>query len=198
MKRLFFIILTLIVSVQLLAMFGGTSAYLVDTERSTNNRITAWVTETVPLLSDGFEGNPWDGNWNGNGATAWLRASSPKYAGSYATQSNKQNHGYLTSNDMDTAQALSITVTFWFYPKNLEAGDAVIQRFNGTSYVNWYDATAYPTYRNNQWNQFTETFTDAQYFKNNFRLRFNSTGLTQNQEDITIDDVIITMVRERP
>ena len=197
MKSLSFLLLTAIVSVQLLAMFGSTSAYFVDTEMSADNGITAWVTETVTLLTDGFEDSPWDSNWSVNDTTPWQRTTSPKYAGSYAAQSNKQNHGYLTSNDLDTAAALSVTVTFWFYPKNLEPGDAVIQRYNGASYVNWYDVTVYPAYRNNQWNQFTETITDAQYFKTNFRLRFDSAGLTQSQEDITIDDVIITVVRER-
>jgi len=197
MKRVSFIILTLIMTVQLLAMFGSTSAYFVDTERSVNNRLTAWVTETVTLLTDGFEGSPWDGNWNGNGTTAWVRTSSTKHAGSYAAQSTKTAHGFLTSDNLDTSPALSMTVTFWFNPKSLEAGDTIIQRYNGSSYVNWYDVTAYPTYRNNQWNQFSETITDAQYFTGSFRLRFNSTALVDNGEDITIDDVVITIVRER-
>jgi len=54
-----------------------------------------------------------------------------------------------------------------------------------------------PPYRNNQWNQFSETITDAQYLITDFRLRFDSTALVDNNESITIDDVVITIVRER-
>jgi len=80
---------------------------------------------------------------------------------------------------------------------NSYGGDTIIQRHNGSSYVNWYDVTACPPYRNNQWNQFSETITDAQYLITDFRLRFDSTALVDNNESITIDDVVITIQRER-
>ncbi len=198
MKRVSFIILALIVTIQLLAMFGSTSAYQVDTETSADNSITAWVTETLTLLTDGFEGTPWDNNWNGNGTTTWTRSSSRKHAGTYSAASTKNNKGYLTSDNLDTSTALSITVSFWFFPKGLEAGDIIVQRYNGTTYVNWYDLTAYSTYNNNQWCQFNETFTDSQYFKNNFQLRFNTSSLADSNDEINIDDVLITVVQERP
>lgn len=193
MKRASLAILGLIVTIQLLAMFGGTSAYFVDTEASTNNRITAWVMDTVNLLNDSFENTPWDNRWNDNGTTTWVRTSSPKHIGSYAAQSAKTTHGFLTSDNLDTSPAMSITVTFWFFPKSLEASDIIVQRYNGSTYVNWFDLTAYSTYQNNRWCQFSETFTDAQYFKSNFRLRFDSTALVDNSETITIDDVLITI-----
>ena len=198
MKRVSFIILALIVTVQLLAMFGSTSAYQVDTETSSDNSITAWVTETLTLLTDGFEGSPWDNLWNGNGTTTWARSSTRKYAGTYSALSVKKNKGFLTSDDLNTSYAISVTVSFWFYPKSLEASDVIIQRYNGTTYINWYDLTAYSTYQDSQWRQFNETFTDSQYFKSNFRLRFNSSSLTDNNDEVNIDDVLITIQHERP
>ena len=198
MKRVSFILLTLIVTIQLLAMFGSTSAYQVDTETSADNSISAWVTETITLLTDGFEGTTWDNNWNGNGTTTWARSSARKHTGTYSALSIKNNKGYLTSDNLNTSTAINISVSFWFYPKSLETSDIIVQRYNGTAYVNWFDLTAYPTYNNNQWCLFNEAVTDAQYFKNNFRLRFNTSSLADNNDEVNIDDVLITIVQERP
>ena len=90
--------------------------------------------------------------------------------------------------------AESITVSFWFNTKAIEAGDCVLQTYNGSTWNTWYDLTSYPTYVNNVWCQFSEVTTDSQYFISNFRVRFDSLVLgSDGNEQTNIDDVLIAI-----
>jgi len=144
------------------------------------------------LLDDGFEGTPWDANWDGNGTTNWIQEGAPVYSGNFSAHSDKnRSSDNLTSDDLDASEADNITVAFWFYPKGIEAGDIIIEIYNGSTYVTWYDLTSYPTYANNTWCYFSEIITDSQYFKVNFRIRFNTTALTDGNDNVNIDDVLV-------
>ena len=171
----------------------STSAYFVDTEISSGNVLTAWVDDAIPLLNDGFENDPWDDNWDDNGATGWARTSSTVYTGTYAAMCDQDNNGSLVSDDLDTLEATSIAVSFWFKAKKIEAGDMTIQVYNGSTYDTWYDVTDYPAYKNNAWCQFTEVITEEQFFTGDFKLRFDGSGLTDKGDEFYIDDVVITI-----
>jgi len=146
------------------------------------------------LLNDGFEGTPWDDNWDDNGTTTWIQDSSKPHAGTYKAHiSNKSTPGYLTSDDLDTFAAENITVSFWFNVKSIEAGDCVLQIYNGSTWTTWYDLLDYPTYVNNVWCQFSEVITDSQYFISDFRIRFDSSVLGDSTEEANIDDVLIAI-----
>ncbi|MFC1966818.1 hypothetical protein ACFLWI_07780, partial [Chloroflexota bacterium] len=137
------------------------------------------------LLDDNFEGSPWDANWDDNGTTDWQLG-----AGYNSTNSAEHilNDTYLTSDDLDTSGVDNITVSFWFNIKLLNKGPLYIQTYNGTAYNNWYDLVTYPGIVKNTWIQFSQTITDSQYFKSNFRIRFDGSGLTT---DCRIDDVLV-------
>ena len=66
--------------------------------------------------------------------------------------------------------------------KNIENGDLIIQRYNGSAYDNWYDIANYLSYKNNAWCEFSENITDSQYVISNFRLRFDGSGLVDINE----------------
>ena len=95
--------------------------------------------------------------------------------------------------DLNASETISITVSFWFNTKSLEAGDIIVQVYNGSTYNTWYDITDYPTYQNNAWCEFSENITDPQYFNSDFRLRFDGSGLVEKNEECNIDDVLITI-----
>jgi len=171
----------------------GTSGYFSDTETSAGNSMTAWVDTAVILLNDGFEGDPWDANWDDNGATGWSRDSKKSHSGGYSVICEKDSNGYLTSDDLDASGATSITVSFWFSPHSAEAGDMLVQLYNGSTYVSWGDLIDYPTSQNNSWCYFSEEITDSQYFNTDFRLRFDGSALLDKNESYHIDDVLITM-----
>ena len=190
--------LILLAGLAVILLAGGTGvtrSAFTDTEQSIDNTLTM-STGIVTLLNDGFEGTPWDANWDGNGATSWIQDASKPHTGSYDAYCDKDNNGYLTSDDLDASAASSITVSFWFNTKGIEAGDILVQLYNGGTYNTWYDITNYPTYVNNAWCYFSEVITDPQYFISSFRLRFDGSGLVDKNEECNIDDVLITITEQ--
>ncbi len=125
---------------------------------------------------------------NISGATDWQQSSSGDgHSGNYSA-AHTSGDTYLTSDDLNTSGVYNITVSFWFQIKDLSKGPLYVQIYNGTAYNNWYDLTTYPGVVKNQWIQFSGTTTDSQYFKSNFRVRFDGSGLST---DSFIDDVLI-------
>ena len=144
------------------------------------------------LLDDGFEGDPWDANWDDNGVTDWYQKSTKVHSGLWSARADKGKHGLLTTDDLDASGASSITVSFWYYPKNLVTGDVILYLYDGSAYDTWYDLADHSSYVDSTWCYFSETITDSQYFTSNFRLRFDSPGIDKTNETLDLDDVLIT------
>ncbi|MFC2040659.1 hypothetical protein ACFLTW_05815 [Chloroflexota bacterium] len=138
-------------------------------------------------MDDGFEDSPWDGNWDGNGATSWT--ADTIHGGTYSAKSAKATADLLTSDDLDASTADDITISFWFYGRALDAGDVTIEIWNGSTWDTWFDLTAYSGYANATWTNFSEVITDSQYFISDWKVRINAT--TAGNESINIDDVLI-------
>lgn len=188
--------LPLLISLALVLLASSTGVIRslhTDTEQSTDNTLIIATIVTTTLLNDGFEGDPWDSNWDGNGTTTWVRDNSKKHDGHYAAKCSENSTGYLTSDDLDTSGALSITVSFWFRPQDVENGDMLIQLYNGSTYVTLYDLIDCPTFGNKKWCYFSQEIFDPQYFLSNLRLRFDGSGLVDDKENYHIDDVLITI-----
>ncbi len=174
-----------------IGMVGTSSAgYFSDTEASRNDKLTAAEQVTITVLNDAFEGTPWTANWDGNGATRWLQVNGG-HGGGQAAEAKKNNAGSLISDDLDMSAATMIKVSFWFKPKSLAAGDMLLQLYNGSAYTTWYDIKNYPSYKDNQWCYFSQNITDAQFFKANFRVRFNGAGLIASGRSFDLDDVLV-------
>ena len=147
-------------------------------------------TTTTTLLNDGFEasGSAWDDNWDGNGATSWQQSTSKVHGGSNSARSQHGNEGYLISDNLATNGATSITIDFWYYHTDISSNDLVLYFYDGS---NWDSiASLGNSGSNNAWNHYQQTFTDTQYFKTNFRIRFYTT--LGYGEIVYIDDVLIT------
>ncbi|MFC1987565.1 hypothetical protein ACFLVH_03360 [Chloroflexota bacterium] len=167
---------------------GVTISAFSNTEQSTNNTLIITSTDIVTLLDDGFEGTPWDANWDGNGTTDWSPANSKVHSGSWAAECSSGNN-YLTTDNLNTSAATSITISFWFCIKDLNKGPMYVQIYDGSSYNTLYDIFTYPGAQKNTYYQYTETITDSQYFRSDFRLRFDGSGVST---DVFVDDVLIT------
>ncbi|MFC2021127.1 hypothetical protein ACFLU1_05005 [Chloroflexota bacterium] len=171
---------------------GTTYYYEVTAVDSGSNESTRSNTDSAKptgtpatLLDDDFEGTPWDDNWDDNGTTDWQTGIGYNSTNSAETYTGDT---YLTSDDLDASLSDNITVSFWFNIKLLNKGSLYIQTYNGTAYNNWFDLTTYPGVVKNTWIQFSQTITAEEYFKSNFRIRFDSSGLSTYAY---IDDVLI-------
>jgi len=189
-RKWLIILLAIIVATMSTATYTGvTTSLFTDDEQSTDDALS--IRWGLTLLDDGFEGTPWDANWNENGTTNWQQDSLQFQTGTYSARGRETESGYLTSDDLDAASSISITVYFWFRPSTIETGDIFFQSFNGSTWNTLYDLTSYPSYVNNEWCEFSETITDSQYFFSGFRIRFNNTGMADGDDAVWIDDVLI-------
>ncbi|MFC1976782.1 hypothetical protein ACFLWS_00720 [Chloroflexota bacterium] len=189
--RYWLIILLAIVTVMSLATYAGvTESFFTDDEKSTDDALgIRWGLFT---LNDDFEntGSPaWDANWDENGTTTWIQDTGQAYGGSvYSAYSGGTNFGYLTSDEIEASTTGNVTVSFQYFPKALESTDVWLQTYNGTGYENRYDLVGGT---NNVWNLYSEVITDPQYLIAGFRVRFDS-SLASGNDQIYIDDVVIT------
>ena len=185
----------LLAGIMLIGMLFGlvsqpTGAAFSDPEAADNNAMAIAASIAQTLIDDGFEGEPWDANWDGNGTTTWQRETQQVHGGQYSVGCDKRSRGFLTIDDLDASWAASITVSFWFRA-NIDTDHVFVQLHNSSQYNTWYDLRNYSSYVDNQWCYFSEVLTDSQYFKSNFRLRFDSSGVQRGNEVIFIDDVAI-------
>jgi hypothetical protein len=124
----------------------------------------------------------------GNTWFKWYRAYDQKHSGSYSVKSDNSKKGNFICNDLNTSDANSITVDFWYRLAQTEGSDFRIYYYDGT---NWDYITELGGGERNTWLHYTHTINDPQYFKSNFTIRFQS-NIDRNNEYIWIDDVSIS------
>ena len=145
------------------------------------------------LLSTGFEGDPWDDGFQGN---SWNRDDEWQSSGTYSALATQNEGGNLTSDDLDASDAVSITVEFRFRKESLDgkkakADDFALYFYNDV--ISDYDLIA--ELNDGTWGDddfYQETFSDSQYLKSNFRIRFSGTPSDKKKGKIWLDDVLVT------
>ena len=148
---------------------------------SSKRQIFLLVTDGIPNC-ERISGT-YNANYRGDG---WSRLSNQKHNGSYSAGTTSSAWGDLISNDLNTTNATSIKIDFWYRLNNTESDDFEFYLYNGTSYnliTSLGDGT------NNTWLHYINTITNPQYFISNFKIRFNSQPETS--EYVWIDDVVI-------
>ena len=148
-----------------------------------NSYYTGSVSNTT-LLDDGFEGSPWDNNWD-SVSSNWFR-SGTDHSGSYSAGSGGGNEGGLTCDELDMSDASVIYIDFYYRLDRTETSDLIVFYFDGTNYN---EVTPIGGGTEGTWLHYTDRILDSQYFISNFRLRFFS-NLVPN-EWIYVDDVLI-------
>jgi fibronectin type 3 domain-containing protein len=187
--------ISLVVLIGLTVYVGTTGAFFVDIEQSTDDSLGfQWG---FIILDDGFDGTPWDEDWDENGTTTWIQSSDFSQSGSYSAKSDQTHLGYLISDEIDASESVSISVMFDYYPVGIDTNDVLIQGFNGSTYVTLFDLRNHSNYSSGSWCVFNEVITDSQFFIPGFRLRFASASLTSG-EAIYIDDVMVITDSDPP
>jgi len=142
----------------------------------------------IVLLDDGFEGTPWDANFN-DVASAWTDETTRVRTGSHAAGADQGGGtGYFTSDALDASDANDIHVRF-FVQKDSAATFTL--EYNGS--VGWsapIDLTALGG--DDEWLYYGDTITDSNYFVPDFKIRFNAAFSGGGTRSVEVDDVIIT------
>ena len=161
-----------------------------DINKQTNYALYfADIAASVDLFSDGFESN-FD-RWTDGGTTDWDRATSYKHSGSYSAHAGSADND-LISDNINTASYASMTITFWYRDDDIDADDDIyLQLYNGTGYISKFELD---TVTEDTWYQYTVTIynsgSDSQYFRSNFRIKFEGTSIDSG-ENLWIDDISI-------
>jgi hypothetical protein len=196
-------------SVATASALPGRAANSAPANGATNTaKNVAWVV----LLQDGFETN--FNKWTKNGATDWDRTTSQKYSGRYSAHAGA-NDNDLISNDMNTAGRTKIRIQFRYRDDDIDDDDDVyLQLYNGSTYINRAELGTYSP--EDTWHMCDVTLvnwdivsttttsgattstttapggTDAQFFRSNFRIKFEGTSIDAG-ENLWIDDVNVTV-----
>ena len=134
---------------------------------------------------DGFEVDL--SKWDDNGLTSWELNTSQKHSGLRSVSSTQGSEGYLTSDDIDLSGASAAILEFWIRKDAVEAGDIMLQYYDGSTYNDILDLDDLGA--DNQWLKCRKTINVSEYGIANFRIRFNATlGIN---EIVWIDDWII-------
>ncbi len=150
---------------------------------------------TAAMFQDGFE-TSFD-LWTDGGTTDWDRTFSQQHLGSYSAHAGWWNT-QLTSDNIDTSSYSSFTIDFWYMDDDIDNNDDVfLQLYDGGSYNDRFELNMAPS-EEDIWHNHNETVNDsggdAQYFRNNFRIRFEATDINNWRENLWIDDVTVTVV----
>lgn len=177
-------------------MNNGTTYYWRIDEKSAGGTTTGtvWNFTTIPLvtlLQDGFETD--FNNWTDGGITNWDMVTNQKHAGSYSARASS-NTDDLISDNMNTSGRSSIRIEFWYRDSGIDDDDDVyLQLYNGSIYDNKFELGN--TTPEDAWYKYDVTIynsgSDAQYFRTDFRIKFEGTNI-DGGENLWIDDVNIT------
>ncbi len=96
---------------------------------------------------------------------------------------------------LDATRVVSMNISFWFRPHNIETGDMLFQVYDGSKYQTLYDLADYPTAQNDTWCFFDEEITEHEYFTSDFRLRLFGAAFVVDNMDGGVGNVMITMQR---
>jgi hypothetical protein len=94
--------------------------------------------------------------------------------------------GYLQTPLLDCSDSAETYVEFWYY-NHFSDGNCLLQCFDGNSWNTIADLTTLPT---DQWNHYENTLTDNKYQTSNFRLRWLTSDVG-NDESFYVDMVTV-------
>ena len=142
------------------------------------------LTGCSELLNDGFEGTPWNANWDFTSSN-WFRSGASN-SGFYSAGSSNGQEGHFACDPLDASSADAIRIDFWYRLDNTEKRDLKLYYYDGT---HWDKIANLGDGSEDQWLHYTDTTGDPQYFHSEFRIRFKSN--LGCGEHVWVDDVVI-------
>ncbi|MHC4989011.1 MAG: PASTA domain-containing protein, partial [Planctomycetota bacterium] len=142
----------------------------------------------IEVLSDSFEGTPWDENWDAS-PHSWVQASDEFVDGAYSAKLEAQTTSTFTTDPLDAVGASAINVRFWIMKDDTDAGEDIeLQYYNGSTYNTITDLDLLGA--DDEWLVYSARITDSQYFVSDFQVRID--GSPERNENIWLDKVEIS------
>ena len=123
------------------------------------------------------------GVWNKESDEVYDRAYSADFDG----QRSPTQSGDLTTPDVNCSDAASITVEFYGYEDGVNDTEYYLDYYDGTG---WDQITRLDNLGSGSWEKYSNTITDSQYFKSDFKIRFRAVDQS-NREHSYVDLVTI-------
>jgi len=144
--------------------------------------------QIINLVTDGVANCYWTTGYSSTyqGYDGWGEGEDRYHTGNSSAKASSNRRGDITSNDVDTSGATSITVDFWYRLDDTESDDLYLYYYDGSSYDY---ITALGGGAEDTWLHYTQTITHPQYFKLDFKIRLRSQP--EIGENVWIDDVRI-------
>ncbi len=127
----------------------------------------------------------------------WNKENDRSHTGQYSADHDGTllgSTGSLLTPTMDTSgsNTNAIYLEFWTYSEDADEGEYYLEYFDGNS---WNVISRLDNIGQGSWEKYTAKITDSNYFKTNFRIRWNVIGLDLN-EHVYVDDVEVTLERK--
>ena len=117
-----------------------------------------------------------DENWTDDGSFVQSddEAHDQTYSAFVAGSGGGGSSGDLITPDLDCSGATQISIEFYVYDKDADDGEFYVDYYDGTS---WDQISRLDDLGNKAWVVYSDTTTDSQYFKSDFKLRFRVVSL---------------------
>lgn len=138
------------------------------------------LTEENPGIQTLIDQESFEGDWpptgwsEDPGNSRWNKEESQSYDGNYSADFDSHPKGIsgdLLTPNLDTSDATSIFVDFWYRDEDCEPNKFLLQYYNGTGWNNASDLGS--TLSEYQWLHYHDNITDNQYFISNFKIRWS-------------------------
>ncbi|MDY6965391.1 MAG: DUF2341 domain-containing protein [Halobacteriota archaeon] len=154
--------------------FGGTvgTGSLSNVTVSGGDVELAVNSEIKTPFSDSFEVNL--SKWDDNGPTIWDLVGDRYYDGTRSVRANRNNDGYITSDDIDLSDATVVDLNFWINKDDTDGTDITLYFYDGSSWnlISELDGLG----GDDTWLNYVNNSIDlGTYGISNFRIRFDAT-----------------------
>ena len=150
--------------------------------------------QIINLVTDGVAncyGTGYTGTYQG--WDGWIKGTDQYHTGNYSATSTSNRDGQITCNDVNTLGAANITVDFWYRLHSTNSNNNLkLFFFDGSSYIS---IASFGSGTKDTWQHYTKTLSysnplERKYFKNNFKIRFDTTSINSGGQ-VWIDNVKI-------
>jgi len=147
----------------------------------------------IPLLSDSFESEPWNINWDANDTGWTLSADGNSHSGDFSALTTGDFEGDLICDPLNTSDASIIKLDFWIMNIGVDEDEFVLEALKDGSVWQEIRPDLAELASQGDWYHYACGFIDSNYLQPNFQINLYSWDIGTD-EYLWLDDVTITKI----